>query len=91
VPLGFKVGCPSSDVGSDVALVFIFLCVALMAISCRVAFFSGFLSIGVCFVVSWAWCGVSRLLVESLRVQVSVTSPYLTALCTVTVSYKMFL
>jgi hypothetical protein len=32
VPLGLKVGCPSSGVGCDVALVFIFLCVGLMAI-----------------------------------------------------------
>jgi hypothetical protein len=34
----FHVGCPSSDVGCDKALVFIFLCVGLMAISCGVAF-----------------------------------------------------
>jgi hypothetical protein len=32
VPLDLKVGCPSSDVGCDVALVFIYLCVGLMAI-----------------------------------------------------------
>jgi hypothetical protein len=31
VPLGLKVGCPSSDVDCDVALVFVFLCVDLMA------------------------------------------------------------
>jgi hypothetical protein len=33
VPLVLKVGCPSSDVGCDIAFVFIFLCVGLMAIS----------------------------------------------------------
>jgi hypothetical protein len=71
VPLGFRVGCTSSDVACDVVLVFIFLCVGLMAIFCGVAFFSGFLSIGVYFVVSWSWRGVSRLLVEFSRVQVS--------------------
>jgi hypothetical protein len=70
MPLGFKVGYSSSDVGCDVALVFIFLCVGLMAIFCDVAFLSGLLSIGVYFVVSYMWCGVSRLLVEFLRVQV---------------------
>jgi hypothetical protein len=70
VPLALKVGCPSSGVGCDIALVFFFLCVGLMAILCDVAFFSGFLPIGVHFVVSWSWCGVSRLLVEFLRVQV---------------------
>jgi hypothetical protein len=43
VPLGFKVGCASSDVDCDVDLVFIFLCVGLMAIFCGVVFFSGFL------------------------------------------------
>jgi hypothetical protein len=32
VPLGFKVGSPSSGVGCDVALVFIFLCVGLMSV-----------------------------------------------------------
>jgi hypothetical protein len=32
---------------------------------------TGFLSIGVYFVVSQSWCGVSRLLVEFLRVQMS--------------------
>jgi hypothetical protein len=32
VPLALKVGCTSSDVGCDEALVFIFLCVGLMAI-----------------------------------------------------------
>jgi hypothetical protein len=52
VPLGFKVGCASSGVGCDVTLVFIFLCVGLMAIFCGVAFFSCFLSIGVYFLVS---------------------------------------
>jgi hypothetical protein len=52
VPLSLKVGCPSNDIGCDVALVFIFLCVGLMAIFNGVAFFSGFLSFGVYFVVS---------------------------------------
>jgi hypothetical protein len=32
VPLALKVGCPSSGVGCDIVLVFIFLCVGLMAI-----------------------------------------------------------
>jgi hypothetical protein len=32
VPLALKVGCSSSGVGCDIALVFIFLCVGLMAI-----------------------------------------------------------
>jgi hypothetical protein len=32
VPLALKVGCPSSDVGCDVPLVLIFLCVGLMEI-----------------------------------------------------------
>jgi hypothetical protein len=63
VPLALKVGC-------DVALVFIFLCVGLMAISGGAAFFSGFLSSGARFAVSWPWCGASRLLVELLPVQV---------------------
>jgi hypothetical protein len=31
VPLALKVGCPSSGSGCDIALVFIFLCVGLMA------------------------------------------------------------
>jgi hypothetical protein len=53
----------------DIGLVFIFLCVGLMAIFCGVVLFSGFLSIGVYFVVvPHSWCGVSRLLVEFLRV-----------------------
>jgi hypothetical protein len=42
-----------------------------MAMFCGVTSYSGFLSIGVYFVVSQSWCGVSRLLVEFLRVQVS--------------------
>jgi hypothetical protein len=71
VPVGFKVGCPSSGVSCDVALVLIFLYVGLMAICCAVAFFSGFLSIGVYFVVSQSWCSVSRLLVEFWRVHAS--------------------
>jgi hypothetical protein len=47
VPLALKVGCPSSGAGCDMALVFIFLCVGLMAICCGVAFFSWF---------SFYWC-----------------------------------
>jgi hypothetical protein len=31
MPLALKVGCPSSGAGCDKALVFIFLCVGLMA------------------------------------------------------------
>jgi hypothetical protein len=71
VPLALKVGCSSSGVGCDIASIFIFLCVGLMAIFCGGTFFSGFLSTGVYFVVSQSWCGVSRLMVEFLRVQVS--------------------
>jgi hypothetical protein len=41
-----------------------------MGIFCGVTSYSGFLSIGVYFLVSQSWCGVSRLLVEYLRVQV---------------------
>jgi hypothetical protein len=70
VPLALKVGCPSSGFGCDIALVSIFLCVGLMATFCAVTFFSGFLSTDVYFVVSHSWCGVSRLLLEFLRVQV---------------------
>jgi hypothetical protein len=62
VPLDLNDGCPSSGAGCDIALVFIFLCVGLMAIFGRVTFFSGFLSIGVYFVPSQSWCGISRLL-----------------------------
>jgi hypothetical protein len=40
VPLGFRVACPSSDVGCDVE--HIFLCVGLLAIFCGVAFFYDF-------------------------------------------------
>jgi hypothetical protein len=39
VPSALKVGCPSSGVGCDIALVFILLCVGPMAISCGVMFF----------------------------------------------------
>jgi hypothetical protein len=46
------------------------MCVGLMAIFCGVTSYSGFLPIGVYFVVSQTWCGVSRQLVEVLRVQV---------------------
>jgi hypothetical protein len=52
VLLALKVGCPSSGARCDIALVFIFLCVGLMTIFCGVAFYSGFLSVGVYFVVS---------------------------------------
>jgi hypothetical protein len=72
VPLGFKVGCPPSGVGCDIALVFIILCVGLMTIFCGVTFFSGFLSTGVYFVVSQSWCSESLVLVF-LRVQVSLS------------------
>jgi hypothetical protein len=71
VSLALKVGCPCSGVGCDIASVFIFLCVGLMAIVCGVTFFLGFLSIDVYFVVSQSWCGVCRLLVEFLRFEVS--------------------
>jgi hypothetical protein len=70
VPLGFKVGSPYSGVGCDVTLVFIFLCVGLMAIFVVLRLTPVFFSAGVYFVVSQSWCGVSRLLVEFLRVQV---------------------
>jgi hypothetical protein len=68
VPLSLKVGCLSSGVSCDIALVFIFLCVGLLAIFCGVTFFSDFLPVGVYFVVSQSWCGVSWLLVEFLCV-----------------------
>jgi hypothetical protein len=64
-----KVSYPSSGVGCEIALVFIFLCVGLMAIFCGIAFFSDFLSVGVYFVVPHSWCGVSRLLGELLHVE----------------------
>jgi hypothetical protein len=70
VPLALKVGCPSSGVGCDIALVFIFLCVGLMAIFVVLRLTPVSFSIGVYFVVSQSWCGVSRMLVEFLRVQV---------------------
>jgi hypothetical protein len=41
-----------------------------MAIFCGVTSYSGFFSIGVYFDVSQSWFGVSRLLVEFLRVPV---------------------
>jgi hypothetical protein len=41
VPLALKVGCPYSGVGCDIALVFVYLYVGLMAIFCGVSFFSG--------------------------------------------------
>jgi hypothetical protein len=57
VLLALKVGCPSSGVSCDIALVFIFLGVGLMAIYCGVTFFSSFLSIGVYFIVLLVvWC-----------------------------------
>jgi hypothetical protein len=57
----------------DVALVSALLCVDLIAIFFVVLRFSPvFFSIGVYFVVPHSWCGVSRLLVEFLRVQASV-------------------
>jgi hypothetical protein len=78
MPLALKVSCPSSGASCDIALAFVFLCVGLMAIFCGVTFYSGFLSIGVYVAVSQSWCGVSRLLVEFLRVQVSPLSSDLT-------------
>jgi hypothetical protein len=68
VPLALKV----SGSGCDIVMVF-FLCVGLMAIFCGVTSYSGFFPIGVYFVVSHLWCGVSRLLVEVLRVQMSLS------------------
>jgi hypothetical protein len=47
VPLSLKVCCSYSGDGCGIALVFIFLCVGLMAVFCGVTFFSGFLSISV--------------------------------------------
>jgi hypothetical protein len=64
VPLALKDKLSVSGAGCDIALVFIFLCVGLMAVFCGVMSHSGFLSIGVYFVVSQSWCGVSGLLVE---------------------------
>jgi hypothetical protein len=58
VPLSLKVGCACSGVTCVTALVFIFLCVGLMAVFCGVTFFSCFLSIGVYFAVSQSWFGV---------------------------------
>jgi hypothetical protein len=58
VPLGFKVGCPSSDVDCDVALVFIFLCVGLMVIFLRCCVFLRFpfyWCVFCCFLVM-VWC-----------------------------------
>jgi hypothetical protein len=59
--VSFEVRLSVQFVGCDRALAFILLCVGLMAIFCGVTFFSAFLSIGVYFVVSRSWCGVSRL------------------------------
>jgi hypothetical protein len=81
VPLALKVGCSSSVGGCFIALVFIFLYVGLMAISCGVTFFSCFLSFGVYFVVSQSWCGVPRVLVEFLRVQLSLLELYINISC----------
>jgi hypothetical protein len=80
MPLGLKVGCPSSGARCDIALVVIFLCVGLMAIFCGLTSCSGFLSIGVYFVVSQPWCGVSWPQVEFLRVQVSLCVVYFRSL-----------
>jgi hypothetical protein len=70
MPLAFKVGCPSSGAGCDIASVFILLCVGLMAIFCDVTSYFGFLSIGV-YLVFQSSCGVYPLLEELLCVQVS--------------------
>jgi hypothetical protein len=56
LPLALKVVRSSSAAGCDIALVFIFQCVGLIAIFCGVMSYSGFLSIGVYFVVSQLWC-----------------------------------
>jgi hypothetical protein len=72
MPLAFKVSCPSCGAGCDTALV-LNLPVCWSDGFRGVTSYSGFLSIGVYFVVSQSWCGVSRLLVEFLRVQASVT------------------
>jgi hypothetical protein len=57
-------------------LPFIFLYVGLMAIFCGVALFMVFFFVGVCVLLFLSrgvvWCGVSRLLVEFLRVPMSV-------------------
>jgi hypothetical protein len=55
--------------GCRFVMVFILLCVGLMVIFCVVAFLPCFRFIGVYFVVPHSWCGVSRLLVEFLRVK----------------------
>jgi hypothetical protein len=68
VPLALKVGCLSNGVGCDIALVFMFLCVGLMAIFCGVA---SFLRVSFLLVCIFVWCGVSWLLVVFLLVQVS--------------------
>jgi hypothetical protein len=60
VSLSLKVGCSYSVVGCDIALVFIFLCVGLMAIFFVVLRFSPVsFSVGVYFVIPQSWCGVS--------------------------------
>jgi hypothetical protein len=51
VPLALKTSCPSSGVGCDIALVFIFLFWS-DGCFCDGKFFSGLLHIGVNFVVS---------------------------------------
>jgi hypothetical protein len=43
----FLVWCPSSGAGCDITYVSIYLCVGLMAISCRVTSYSGFFSVSV--------------------------------------------
>jgi hypothetical protein len=47
MPLALKLGCPYSGAGCDIALVFIFLGIGLMAIFCGVTSYSDSLSIGV--------------------------------------------
>jgi hypothetical protein len=57
MPLAFKVGRPCSGVSCVIALVFIFLCVCLIAIFCGVTFFSDLLSNGVFFYFLFVmWC-----------------------------------
>jgi hypothetical protein len=68
MPLALKVGCPSSGAGCDIAFGLL-VCWSDGNVLWGYVFLR-FPSIGVYFVVSQSWCGVSRLLVEFLRVQV---------------------
>jgi hypothetical protein len=70
VPLSLKVSSPSSGASCDIALVSLFLCVGLIAIFLWCYVLLRFPFYWCAFVVSQS-CGVSRLLVEFLRVKVS--------------------